>query len=372
MLNNKITLILSLYCILATTAFAQDASKMNVVGQIYFSSTPFSDSHEGSKNTFTSGENIYARIERSGKRLYEVLPYNNPDSTYEKSYLHYDMTVYKNGKLVTQTVGDNVWFIRDANWKKTGMNFDVLPDSTHCTTSILSLYNYQSYSDESNYRYDRRMPLGWLIEPERFSANGLYTVKVVLYREVMDDWGKTASESLWPCFAGEFELNFDTKDVGKIQKDISEVTIASVAARKRAEEARRAKLTMQREEEKEAQVNAEPVPKTWTAKTNPLVGDFTLVEVRNMFKREFPKARLAKIYVSPAESQHWQIEKNEFGVPKYKYTLQDVIIFYTGEDGKCGYRVFQLRRYYDSGGRYSKELGYSIGDREQVACAKMK
>jgi hypothetical protein len=313
------------FSLLIHLANSQEALKKTTPGTIFFSNQPFGNSSAGSKKSFSSGEFIYARLELSDKTLMEAfgLPKDGESSMTNKKdcYLHYTVTVFKDGEQQGQP---NFWeflyvWAKEKNNK--GFNFDVLPEPAKSTSMLCGIEDFSSGISAG--------PLYHIINQERFPENGEYTIRVKLFQQSLNDWGKLDEEEKWPVMEEEFTFNFDAKDVKKLK------TNGDVAG----------ELIM----ENAYHIDKMPdwfyqVSKVSDPKASPAI-------ISSVLKRDIPTKNILKFNIADFTGPLWVVQKDEYGFILGRYMMTSVNIAYK-RDGKCYVGYVRLYEPYEGNGTY--------------------
>ncbi len=316
-----------LLCFLMSfTASSQEETKKTIPGaKMYFSDQPFASSNEGSKSSFTSSDFIYGRLELDGKKLGEAfgLPKDGESTMNNKSdcYLYYEVTVFKDGE---QRGRENMWpflYVWGKEKNNTSLNFDILPEPAKAKSMHSGTENFIS-GIASGPLYD-------VINQERFPENGAYTIRVKLYQQSMDDWGKLAGAEKWPVVEEDFTFNFEATDIKKLK----------------ANGAAAAELVM------ENAYRLDKMPE-WFYK----VGKFSDPKASNatiaaILKRDIPTKSILKFVTSESIGPLWVVEKDEYGVIMRRTFMPAVNIAYK-RDGKCYVGTVRLVEPYEGYGKY--------------------
>ena len=367
--------------------------KKTVVGKIIFSDAPFSNSSAGAKKSFHSGESIYGRLETNGRKFNEFLevPDSFKNSTYPAWYMYYIVRVYKKGKFIGSSVGKpTVWKMENVNWNTTSLNLDVLPKTEMASTMMI-----HEGMDEDAYP-PTTAPLYGLIDDINFPEGGTYQVKVEVFDQTLNDWGKPDPAEKWPCFEGEFDFTFNMADIAKLKqnekeingifskqhaREVSEVKAARNAERQKEYDEKSAKEKAEQQErnkkdmdefwkKRQAAIEAKPMPPEWSAKSHALVGGITIEEVKRGFLDGCSGCQIKKIYVAPPGAGIWSVAMNAFGIPIKKYLNQEIIVFFKNGE-KCEVSNIFFERKYEGNGRYGP-IVQSSDSQEPLPCAKMK
>ena len=101
----------------------------------------------------------------------------------------------------------------------------------------------------------------------------------------------------------------------------------------------------------------------------------TAVQIGNLYKNSFsdPESlEIIKVYSHPS-SGGWTVQKNEFGIPLYRYSNQFYTLFVKNKQGNiCYFTRFSLRQQYNGGGTYNMIIGDTTYDVNFTDCHKIK
>ena len=203
-------LIISGLVMICFTAYKLPAKNEPVNGKIYFSNQPFTTGNAGSKNTFTSAEYIYGRIELAGKTVKEAFKVWDPSPGYPYSYLLYRVYVFYNGQEMGHNTL-NVCLLKEEDKNKTWFNFDVLPEPSKASTVISGIERFDAGLFAA--------PFYNLINSDNFKQEGEYRIVVKFYYESYDVWGKREELEKWPMLEDAFTFKFTLKDVPMLKKN---------------------------------------------------------------------------------------------------------------------------------------------------------
>jgi len=346
----RIIPLLLLGSLLSYTASSQEEIRNTIPGaKIYFSSTPFTTSNAGSKTSFKSSDFIYGRIELDGKTLLEGfrLPKDGESSMYNKSdcYLRYQVTVRKDGE---QNGQPNFWdfiYVWGQEKNSTSFNFDILPEPAKAKSMLCGTEDFSSAIAAG--------PLYHIISEDRFPDNGEYTIRVRIFQQSVNAWGRLEEEEKWPVAEGEFTFNFDAKDIGKLK------TNGNTAGELVMENATRLDK-MPEWFHKAGKVN------------DPKVTNATIAAI---LKRDIPTKEVIKFVISEFIGPAWQVEKDEYGVIQRRTLMPTLNIAYK-RDGKCYVGTVRLWEPYEGDGKYGTLIvgSESSGRRSDywLDCANVK
>jgi hypothetical protein len=322
--RNSILLLAGFFCL--TMASSQETVKNNIPGaKLYFSDKPFSTSNAGSKTSFNSAEFIYGRIELDTKTLGEAfgLPKDGESIMYNKNdcYLRFQVTVFKDGE---QKGDPNFWdflYVWGAEKKNTYFNFDILPEPAKARSMLCGTEDFSSAIASG--------PLYHIINQERFPDNGNYTIRVRLYQESVNAWGKPEEKGKWPVVEEEFAFSFNAKDIKNLKANgdaSSELVMENATRLDKMPEwfSRAAKIT------------------------DPKVSNAAIAAI---LKRDIPTKSILKFYTSEFTGPLWVVEKDEYGIIQRRTLMTTINIAYK-RNGKCYIGTVRMWEPYEGYGKY--------------------
>jgi hypothetical protein len=174
-------------------------------------------------------------------------------------------------------------------------------------------------------------PLYKSFRPEHFPENGKYSIRIRLYSQSHDAWGKMEDMEKWPVLEGEFDLVFDGNDITTLRKNAKAVADA-------------------------VQNGVNRVTKLPDYFSNPnKTGDPMLsnANISAILKRDLPgrSMTLVKFAVGSYTGPLWKIEKNDLGLILRRYVTPDInIVFQFHSTCYIGY--VRLWQEYQGGGKY--------------------
>ncbi len=220
---------------------------------------------------------------------------------------------------------------------------DILP-----TKENASVYRFAS-GDYSNITSE----FAFLHKQENFSKSGNYKIRMCIQAPITDDWGKPKQNEKIES-NGFFDYNFAIKD-----------------AKDRFEEGKELDIYMK------TKINDAPValPASWKEKSaTPAMGytqDKLVQMFRNHFKDKLSDFSLVKFHTKN-NNGGWNIQTNDFGIPRYRYSNQWYTVFMSSKVGKsCFYQGFGLRQDYTGGGTYG-EVYVDTEPYKYLNCDEMK
>jgi len=305
----------------------QEEARKTIAGaKMYFSDQPFAASNAGSKNSFTSSDFIYGRLELDNKTLGEAfgLPKDGESNMSNGSdcSLYFEVTVFKDDE---QRGRENMWpflYVWGKEKTNTTLNFDILPEPAKAKSMNSGTENSTSSGLASGQLYE-------LITKERFPENGAYTVRVKLYQQSLDDWGVLAAADKWPMIEEDFTFNFDGKDIKKLM----------------ANGAAAGELV------KENAYRLDKMP-DWFYKA----GKFndpkaTNAAIAAILKRDIPTKSILKFVTSESIGPLWVVEKDNYGAIMRRTFMPTINIAYK-RDGKCYVGTVRFWEPYEGYGKY--------------------
>lgn len=324
-----------LFCF-ALNAQSQDDNMTAIPGaKMYFSDKPFGNNHDGSKTSFKSSDFIYGRIELNNQTLLDAFKMSSIKTKYY--YLRFRLGSFKNGELMgSKNSWEYLLIKNEEDVKKNYLNFDILPSPTAATSAMCGLEDFTSNIAGG--------PLYFIINQSSFPDDGEYSIKVQLFLESFDGWGKQQDPEKWPSVKDEFKFNFSSGDIQTLKKngDAGDELV-------RKNTFRLSKLP------------------DYFAKPNTL-GDpmLTNANISAVLKRDLPSGNmtLLKFAVGNFTGPLWQVEKNDLGLILRRYVTPDIKIAYKF-DGDCYVGYARLWQEYVGGGKYGPLI---VGSRSCNSC----
>ncbi|MEO7308335.1 MAG: hypothetical protein ABIR78_07450 [Ferruginibacter sp.] len=313
-----------------------------VKGQIIFSNQlPVITSNI--KTSFTSAEYIYGSVDLGGKTIKEY--FKIPDRKYndEHYYLYYSLEI-KIGEAWPKTNSWNRTLIKDADINKTVLHFDVLPAPAKATTVL---------SGDPKFNYGLASgPLYQMVGQQVFKENGTYSIKVRIYYKSLDAYGNEEPQGKWPQCSGSFSFSFNEADLTALLKNSKEAD---------------ALVT-------ESAFVIDKLPKEFfgSKTSDPKV---TAAKLAAILKRDLPSRTILKFAIGEGNGVLWGIEKNDLGIPRYRYFIPHIHVAYK-INGKCYVGTVELIEDYQGGGRYGPlKVGPSSSsntNEPSIDCGKVK
>lgn len=313
--------------------------------KFYYSDKPFTNSNEGAKTNFHSGEFIYGRLEFANKTLKEAFHLENiKNGPY---YLQYYAVSYRGNQMQGEPNRFSTIRIENSQLNNKWLNFDVMPDPSKASSLIGFAAKYGEIGIEESAKFFSA-PLYQIIVERSFPANDSYTIYTQFNMPVMDGWGKLLPEKDWPVAEGSFTFSFDAKDVAAIRNNetqalakINTVTVDKLPA-----------------------YFAKPVsisdPTVTVAKVTPLIKNYLGGDGYEVLK----------VAIEPAASM-WSVVKNEVGIQSYRYVTGYYKIVYR-KDGKCSLGSVRVFQDYIGNGKYGNLYCKFWGDEGDIDCSKVK
>ena len=297
-------------------------------GKMYFSDKPFTTSNAGSKTSFKSSEFIYGRLEIQNQTLKEAFKLPNDGETTMKNkkdtYLKYSITILKDGEAKTYWGNDvNFIYVLGKDKNSTSFNFDVLPSPAQVTSLMAMVQEFDVGFIAS--------PLYRGIQPDYFPENGNYTIRIRLYSESQDAWGRMEDMEKWPVIEGEFDFAFNINDIATIKKNGKEVGDVVENGSNRV-----TKLP-------DYFANS-------TKLSDPMLSN---ANISAILKRDLPgrSMTLLKFAVGSYTGPLWKIEKNDLGLILRRYVTPDINVVFKFEN-TCYIGYVRLWQEYQGGGKY--------------------
>lgn len=312
--------------LLCKNADSQQSTKKSIMGtKFYFSDKPFTTSNTGSKNSFTSSEYIYGRVEFDNKTLQEVfsLPKDGESQMSNKKdcHLRYQVTIFKDGEQMGQP---NFWdylYVWGNEKNNHYFNFDIMPEPPKAKSMLCAIEDFSSGIAAG--------PLYHIISQDHFPDNGVYTIRVKLFQQTLNAWGKLDAEANWPVAEEDFSFSFNAKDVARMKSNGDTAN----------------DLVM------ENAYHLDKMP-DWFNKagkvSDPKVTNATITAI---LKRDIPTKSIIKFVISEFTGPVWQVEKDEYGMIIRRTLMPTINIAYK-RDGKCYVGTVRMWEPYEGGGKY--------------------
>ena len=187
-----------------------------------------------------------------------------------------------------------------------------------------------------------------------FPRNGSYKVGVFFNNKTKDDWGKE-QEGDGIIYANTFDYAFSAKDVPTIMSEQDAVYEMKKTGIAQA---------------------IKDLPGEWKLKSNAFTMGMTEQQIGDLYVNSYSGGvavlKVVKVYAHQS-SGGWTIQKNEFGIPLYRYSNQFYTLFVKNiESNSCFFQRFSLRQQYNGGGTYDAIFGDITYDVNFTDCSKMK
>ena len=176
--------------------------------RLIFSDTPFSDPKSG-KTEFNTSDFIYGRLELKDQTVWNA--FEMKSLTTPNLFLRCWVMVYHSSKNSSPWQSWEYMLVKRGSEKNKWFNFDLLPDPSKATTVMGPLWDFDPAVAAG--------PLYQQIALREFNVSGEYTIKVKIFLEGYDAWGKETAISKWPSVEGEFKLVYNEKDIPLILKN---------------------------------------------------------------------------------------------------------------------------------------------------------
>ena len=327
------------------------------LGTIYFSNQPFpaGGGTEGAKTSFSSSEFIYGRLVLKGGTVSEILKPVAPDKEIKGYNINFE-NYYINNTSYTPFVSPlgriSKAIIAKEDLGKTYWDFDLLPNPTNSKSLF---YWGGNPMDGMTYQHNF-----YLFMDNSLTKEGNYEIWTEIKLDAKDFRGDPLPASEQKQIKNSFTFNFRGTDFATVKANHEKIKTSFESNYKNRE------------------YENQEVPKQWNEKSSPLLAGITLAKLQSIFLSGYTNGSdvtVLKIYVSPPESTVlWKIEKNDLGIPKYRYSSHWFIGFgKTRKTGNCFFQEFYLEQNYSGGGTYGPI--YSRNPNEngptQIQCEKL-
>jgi hypothetical protein len=314
-----------------------------VPGKIVFSNVAFGATDAGAKTSFSSSDYIYGRLELDGMTIRDAFKIK---STGDKPYLQCNVKVLKNGEETGQELGStNFILLKAEDLGKSWFNFDILPDPAK-TTSVYSMLD--DFSAGLGFT-----PLYNLVNETTFPDEGKYEVVVELYSVAKDSWGNDQESDKWPLAKGSFDFGFREADIETLQNNKKKVT----------------------EMTRENAFRYESLPPVFSSPGPLNDPNATAAKISAILKRDLPERTILKFAAEKVSGTQWNIAKDDYGLPKYRYFTPDIWVAYK-LDGRCYVGTVTLREVYQGGGTFGPlQVAFTSASEQQdrgIDCTKVK
>ena len=293
---------------------------MPAEGKIYFSSQAFASSAINTKNSFTSAEFIYGRMELSSGTIKEVFKIKEKDNSL--AFLKCKITILQNGEEISYGSSNDYILLKDQVKNSSALNFDILPDPSKVTT-VYSMLDDFSAGIGFN-------PISTLIMNGHWPT-GDYKVHLKIYSETTNAYGDLQSEDKWPGIEGEFDLKFNEDDAEKILANKDKI----------------------KETTQENAFRYDKLPAVFSNPGKLTDPNATSAQIAAILKRDLPDRQIIKWVAETYNGPYWHIANNDLGIPQYKYFNPHIWVAYK-MNGKCYVGDVTLRQVYAGGGTYGQ------------------
>lgn len=309
-------------------------------GTMYFSNQPFTNSNANSKNSFTSAEDIYGRIELSSATIKEAFKLS--DENKGLTSLQVRVTVSKAATGYVEQSDKFYLLVKDELKNGNALNFDILPEGSKATTVFSLLDDFSAGLGH----FPLSSEIGYAKLPD-----GNYKVHIKIYMETKNTYGSYQDEDKWPTLEGEFDFKFKEDDYARINKNAEVGSDLALANAFRYD-----KLP--------------PVFSNPGKLTDP---GATSAKIASILKRDLPERQIIKWVAETYSGPYWSIAQDDYGLPKYKYFNPHIWMAYKSE-GKCYVGFVTLRQVYSGGGTYAglAVAWTSTKDDKPIDCSKVK
>ncbi len=313
--------------------------------KFYYSDKPFTNSHDGAKANFHSGEFIYGRLELGNKTLKEAFHLENiKNGPY---YLQYYTVSYRGNQMQGEPNRFSTIRIENSQLNNKWLNFDVLPDPAKASSFIGFAAKYGEFGVDDFSKFFSA-PMYQIMVERSFPANDSYTIYTQFNLPGVDGWGKMLPEKEWPVAEGSFTFSFDAKDVAAIRNNET-LALAKINT-----------VTIDKLPDYFAKPISISDPSVTVAKVTPLIKNYLGGDGYEVLK----------VAIEPAASM-WSIVKNELGIQTYRYVTGYYKIVYR-KDGKCTLGSVRVFQDYVGNGKYGNLYCKFWGDEGDIDCSKVK
>ena len=290
------------------------------------------------RNSFSSKNHIYLKI-TTNSFIKDVFKLDE-----DNAVIQMRLSIYDDIKQKIITSNGNVYInLSKAQANLKSLDIDILPHTMKYTA-------FKNKKTDSFYF----SPFHNMHDQNTFSRNGKYKVAVFVFAPEKDDWGKTKSGD-GIIYGNSFEYDFAAKDVAAIESDQSAVYELLKNGIKFAKK---------------------ELPKQWTLKSNAFTMGLTEPQIANLYVNSYSGGakilKVVKVYAHQSGGG-WTIQKNDLGIPEYRYSNQYYTLFVKNtQSGECYFQDFSLRQEYNGGGTYASIRGDITYDTTFTDCTKMK
>lgn len=292
-------------------------------------------------NSFTSSSHIYARITALSGTIKSTFKLDEKNPVIDMKMVLYN----DEDKTMHFANGNNATFIalssEQANLKS--LDIDIMPHTMKYSV-------YSGISGDAIYY----SPFPNMHNQNNFPRNGSYKVGVFFNNKTKDDWGKE-QDGDGIIYANIFDYEFSAKDVATIMSEQQAVFDSNKNGIKYA---------------------LKDLPDEWKLKSNTFTMGMTEQQISNLYVNSYSGGasvlKVIKVYAHQS-SGGWTIQKNEYGIPLYRYSNQFYTMFVKNtESNSCFFQRFSLRQQYNGGGTYDATIGDITYDVNFTDCNKIK
>lgn len=309
--------------------------------KFYYSDKPFTNSHEGAKTSFHSGEFIYGRLELGNKSLKDAFHLENIKQ--RPYYLKLYVVSYRGDQQQGGWNRSTAIRIEETEINNKWLNFDILPDPLKARSFIGNIDEVGA----GQFSRLRSGPMYEIIEQRFFPANDNYTIYTQFNLPGTDSQGNRLPEKDWPVAESSFTFSFNDKDVAGIRKNHELAGELSNIVKV----------------DKLPDYFAKPIsisePSVTVPKVTPLI--------KNYLGDGY---EVLKVAIEPASSM-WSVVKNELGLQAYRYVTGYYKIVFK-KDGKCTLGSVRVFQDYTGNGKYGNLYCKFWGDEGDIDCSKVK
>ena len=287
------------------------------------------------RNSFSSKNHIYLKI-TTKIAIKDVFKLDE-----DKAEIQLRISIYDDVKQKITNSNGNVYInLSKAQANLKSLDIDILPHTMKNT----------AYGNDEFYF----SPFPNMHNQNTFTQNGKYKVAVFIFAPEKDDWGKTKSGD-GIIYGNSFEYDFAAKDTEAIKSDQSAVYELLKNGIKFAKK---------------------ELPKQWMLKSNAFTMGLTEQQIANLYVNSYSGGakilKVVKVYAHQSGGG-WTIQKNDLGIPEYRYSNQYYTLFVKNtETSECYFQDFSLRQEYNGGGTYAAIRGDITYDTTFTDCSKMK
>ena len=327
--------------------------KSNNLGTIYFSNKPFTTGTDGSKTSFNSNEFIYGRLVLNGGTVRDVL---KPSSLTGKVKNQIPFKIYRRDnsnrdqKQYPDFLADNA-VVSESELDQTYWDFDLFPEPGKARTVVFTDRNFNNGYESADALY--------LFLKKNDTKEGTYRIGVEIKTAGVDFRGNPLPESQRQMIEGEVSFTFRGSDYAAIQSNYSVLTKGFAAAAK------------------QNQVAGQELPPEWAQPSGRILPISTAAQLQLMYlnKRQGSSSlKIVKLHATAPGQTSWSIEKNNLGIPLYRFSNQTYTVFVKNQQtNQCFFDSFGLRQNYSGGGTYGQTFfDFDEGSQKFFNCDKMK